>query len=170
MPKQTNNTPYKQIFAAWEKNIEVLENILQLVIVPMLWGAAEHIFQFVRAVKTHSLRWQKSSFGAAGGITVIRHQCSWEGGTDSGTLLELHTLTETKDPENASTSLNLFQISTSKQLLSFRGSSISFILRMAVPWRSLFSCFFFDPQQLSDPDCSISFCSNGMASGIFSWL
>lgn len=73
MPKQTNNTPYKQIFAAWEKNIEVLENILQLVIVPMLWGAAEHIFQFVRAVKTHSLRWQKSSFGAAGGITVIRH-------------------------------------------------------------------------------------------------
>lgn len=93
---------------------------------------------------------------AHGGITVIRHQCSWEGVTDSGTVLELHTFTESKDPENSSATLKLFQISVSKLLLSSRGSSIYFILRMAALWRSFFCCFFFNPQQLSDPDCSIS--------------
>lgn len=137
--------------------MEVLGNIVQLVIVTMPWGAAEHIFQFVRAVKPHSLRLQEWSFGAAGGITVVRHRCTWEGRDRFRAIIgTAHIGRDQRSWKfiNFTQAVSDFCLQTT---FVFQRFQHFFYLENGISMEVIFSHFFFNPQQLSHPDCSISF-------------
>lgn len=167
--KQLNKTPNNQIFAAWDKDWSVTKYL-----------AIGHCGNALRGWRTQFPVCQGSKTTQLEVTKFKVRNCWWHfcdktsmylGGNDRlrGIVRTSHIYRGQRSLKIINL-LKLFQIPTSKLLFSYRGSSISFVSKMAVPWRSFFSCFFLNPQQLSDPDCCRCFRSSGMALGIFSCL